>query len=415
MEIIQHIAQKINEYGGRIFYVGGCVRDKILGIQYEDIDLEVFHLGLDELMTILEQFGPLDLIGQNFGVIKLINYPQFDFSLPRKEHATGPLHTDFAISIDDNLTYIDAARRRDFTCNALMQDVLTGEILDFFAGINDMNDYTLRHVDHHTFGDDALRGLRAAQFAARFKFTIALETQELIQPLHYHALANERIQTELQKGFFNFNTRYFLTVLFELNIAQQLLAPLVGLKTKDADKYDNMLELLEQIDELHYEDILAEPLKLTALIFYLPDLAARKVLETFTNKQKLIQSVLALRQAILDTAHLTSATDIRRLKNRLPDMTRYWIFLSHFSTIDNKIIPTQFKTLEDYQRFFLMSIKNNPTHAPLIQGRDLIALGFTPNHDFAHLLRYAQTLEEQGLDKKGIEAELTRSRSDVKH
>jgi len=409
MQVIEQIATKISEYGGRTFYVGGYVRDKMLQVPHEDIDIEVFHLTLDELTSILEQFGPLDLIGKTFGVIKIENYPQLDFSLPRKETRTGAAHTDFAISIEQDLSYIDAAKRRDFTCNALMQDVLTGEVLDFFAGVVDINHRILRHIDDDTFTEDTLRGLRGAELAARFQLNIELETRELIRTLYYDNLSEERIQAELQKGLFSFHARSFMTLLYDLNIMQQLLQPLIQLKTRHADKYDNTLELLEQIDELHYERALAEPLKLAALVFYLSEGAARDVIGTFTSSKKMIQSVLALRQTIIDTMYVETATDARRLKNRLRDTTQYWLLLSHLATIDKTIIPAQFQDLEDYQRFFLMSIKNNPGTAPLIQGRDLIALGFNPDKDFADLLQYAKNLEEAGLDKQSIKDELTRS------
>jgi tRNA nucleotidyltransferase (CCA-adding enzyme) len=415
MEVIQQIAKKISEHGGRTFYVGGFVRDALLQIPHEDIDLEVFHLSLRELTHILEQFGPVDHIGKNFGVLRLTNYPQLDFSLPRKEIKKGPHHTDFEITIAKNLPYIEAARRRDFTANALMQDVLTGEILDFFAGIVDIKSRILRHVDDARFGEDALRGLRAAQFAVRFNFSIDLETQELIRGFYYDALSDERIQAELQKGFFSFNARHFLFLLFELRVSEQRITPLTQLKTMQAEKYDNTLELLEQIDQLHYEAALAQPLKLTALIFYLPKTAAIEVLKTFGTNQTLCKHVLALQRAIQQTQSVNTATDARRLKNNLPDTTQYWIFLSHLALIDKNIIAKQFKNLEDYQRFFLMSIKNNPGSAPLIQGRDLIALGFSPDKDFSDLLRYARALEEEGLDKKSIETELTRAHTDVKH
>jgi len=71
MELIEQIAKKISESGGRTFFVGGYVRDKLLKAPHEDIDIEVFHLSFKALTDILEQFGPLDLIGKKFGVIKL--------------------------------------------------------------------------------------------------------------------------------------------------------------------------------------------------------------------------------------------------------------------------------------------------------------------------------------------------------
>lgn len=89
--------------------------------------------------------------------------------MPRRESRTGAGHRDFAVAVDPFLPPQVAASRRDFTINAMMMDVLSGEILDFFGGRRDLQNHIIRHVSDASFADDALRAYRAAQFAARLE------------------------------------------------------------------------------------------------------------------------------------------------------------------------------------------------------------------------------------------------------
>jgi tRNA nucleotidyltransferase (CCA-adding enzyme) len=172
------IAEYVSRAGGRTFYVGGFVRDRILGIDNKDVDIEVHGIAPEELFTILEKVGEPLAYGKSFGVFALKG-EDIDIAMPRRERAVGKGHRDFEIDVDPFIGTEQAARRRDFTMNALMEDVLTGEIIDHFGGQQDLKDGIIRHIDPVTFVEDPLRVLRGAQFAARFKFAIADETAEL--------------------------------------------------------------------------------------------------------------------------------------------------------------------------------------------------------------------------------------------
>jgi tRNA nucleotidyltransferase/poly(A) polymerase len=93
-------------------------------------------------------------------------------SLPRRDSKAGRGHRGFVVTGDPDMSIAEAARRRDFTVNAISRDPLTGEHFDPFDGRRDLERRLLRVVDPQTFGDDSLRVLRAVQFAARFGFTI---------------------------------------------------------------------------------------------------------------------------------------------------------------------------------------------------------------------------------------------------
>jgi tRNA nucleotidyltransferase (CCA-adding enzyme) len=191
------LAHAIHEAGGRALLVGGCVRDQLMGAQPKDWDLEVYDLDPARLREILDQFGPVNVVGEAFTVYKLGKH--LDVSIPRRERKSGRGHRAFVIEGDPAMSVTEATRRRDFTINAILQDPLTGEIIDPFNGRSDIEQRLLRAVSAETFAEDSLRVLRAAQFAARFEFEIDPETVELCRTIDLSDLPAERIWGELEK------------------------------------------------------------------------------------------------------------------------------------------------------------------------------------------------------------------------
>lgn len=198
-DLAYRIAQEVNAIGGAAYFVGGYVRDQILNRDNKDIDIEVHGISPDKLYQLLSNLGPCETKGVSFGVYGIKHY-DLDISLPRSESSSGRGHKDFEVFVDPYLGVEKASSRRDFTINAMMQEVLTGEIVDCHKGKTDLANKIIRHVDDATFLDDPLRVLRAAQFAARFDFAIAPETIELCKQADLTALPSERIQTELEKA-----------------------------------------------------------------------------------------------------------------------------------------------------------------------------------------------------------------------
>ena len=196
--IEKQIAQLVKEKGGRTFYVGGYVRDKLLNIENKDVDIEIHGINKEQLQDILKQVGDPISYGKSFGIYSLKGY-DIDIALPRSEKAIGKGHKDFKIDVDPFIGYKQAARRRDITINALMQDVLTDEILDYYNGLDDLKNKIIRQVDSSTFIEDPLRVLRVAQFASRFEFEVAQETIELCKTIDLSFLSKERVEEELRK------------------------------------------------------------------------------------------------------------------------------------------------------------------------------------------------------------------------
>ncbi|MCA9668316.1 MAG: HD domain-containing protein [Myxococcales bacterium] len=192
------VAQAIAEAGGRALVVGGFVRDLLLGIASKDVDIEVYGLPLEELERVLSRFGKLLRVGRAFGVLRVRGL-DVDFSMPRRDNKTGAGHRGFQVQLDPSLDFAEAARRRDLTINSIALDPLSGEIIDPHGGREDLEARRLRATDPAHFAEDPLRGLRAAQFAARFEMQPDAELVALCRELDLSELAGERLFEEFRK------------------------------------------------------------------------------------------------------------------------------------------------------------------------------------------------------------------------
>ncbi len=202
LDLAREIALAARAAGGRALIVGGWVRDRLRGHPSKDIDLEVFGVPQDRLAPLLAPFGRVEAVGQSFPVYKVVVEGKgdlIDVALPRRESKTGRGHKGFEVVGDPAMTVEDAARRRDFTVNAIAWDPLTDTCEDPFDGRADLDRRVLRAVDLTTFGDDSLRVLRAVQFAARFEFALDADTAALCRRTTLDDLPAERIWGELEK------------------------------------------------------------------------------------------------------------------------------------------------------------------------------------------------------------------------
>jgi tRNA nucleotidyltransferase (CCA-adding enzyme) len=195
-DLAASIIAAIRDAGGRALIVGGWVRDRLMGRTSKDIDIEVYGLPADSLRAVLATFGPVNVVGESFTVYKVAD---IDVALPRRESKVGRGHKGFEVHGDPTLSPREAARRRDFTINAIAWDPLTDEYLDPFDGRADIERRTLRAVDPSTFGEDSLRVLRAIQFAARFEFNLDEPTADLCRSIPLDDLPAERIWGEIEK------------------------------------------------------------------------------------------------------------------------------------------------------------------------------------------------------------------------
>lgn len=209
MEFLPSLAfvRALQESGGRVYMVGGTLRDRLLGKAHKDFDLLVVGIPQNELIQLLRRHGRVQLIGRSFGVIKFQPHgwtdPPIDIALPRTETSTGIGHRDFDIAFDHDLPIEVDLTRRDFTINAMALDLANEQLVDPFGGYQDLQRHRLRQVSPQSFPEDPLRILRGVQFAARFSLHVEADT---LQAMRQHAalittVAPERIAEELRKLF----------------------------------------------------------------------------------------------------------------------------------------------------------------------------------------------------------------------
>ena len=190
----------IEDAGGHGYLVGGCVRDALLrpGSIPKDVDIEAYGLEPTHLAEALSGVARVDEVGKAFSVLTVRTGGEpFDVALPRTERRTGPGHRDFEVDVDPYADPSRASARRDFTINALMFDPRTGEVVDHWGGLGDLEFGILRHTTP-AFAEDPLRVLRGARFAARFGFTMDPATVELARALapEFASLSTERVWGE---------------------------------------------------------------------------------------------------------------------------------------------------------------------------------------------------------------------------
>ena len=198
----------------KIYCVGGAVRDRLLGLTVQDRDWVVVGSTPEEMVT--QGFQP---VGKDFPVFL---HPQTheEYALARTERKTAPGYQGFVIHAAPDVTLEQDLLRRDFTINAIAQEVddklANGKLIDPHNGVADLRAGILRHVSA-AFSEDPVRILRAARFAARFGFSIAPETLKLMRDMvnngEVDALVAERVWQELARGLMEKKpSRFFETL-----------------------------------------------------------------------------------------------------------------------------------------------------------------------------------------------------------
>lgn len=377
------ILNDLQELGSKPILVGGCVRDSFLNKKIKDYDVEIFNFySLEILEKSLKKFGNVNLVGKSFGVLTLkIDEYDFDFSLPRIEKKVGNSHTDFEVSTNANLSFKEAAIRRDFTINAIGYDYFKNEILDPFGGMNDLKNKIIKHIDDKTFVEDSLRVYRSVQFASRFEFKIDENTKILCKKIvssgELKFLPKERVFEELKKLFLKSKKPSLgLNLLKEFNIMNI---------EQNLEEIDNLAFILK---DKNYDDFRKLYLFYSCLCKGMNEDETFSFIKNLTDDKKFIKNIL-----ILNETNLTN--DIKMLKR-----------LSLKLKLEDLIVLNQaFKnqiSLEVFEILKNLDILNTPIK-PLVLGKDLIKLGFVPSEKFKEILDFAFDLQiEDDLSKSNI-------------
>jgi tRNA nucleotidyltransferase (CCA-adding enzyme) len=196
----------------KMYKVGGCVRDKILGIKSQDIDYVV----VGATTTYMQQLGFVP-VGRHFPVF-IDPKTQIQYALARTERKTGVGYHGFTFYASPDVTLEEDLSRRDITINAIAEDK-SGELIDPFNGITDLKNKIIRHTTA-AFAEDPLRVLRVARFRAKLGFNIADETLKLMKQICFRNelehLSGERIWDELRKTLLTPNPLEFFATLNQI-------------------------------------------------------------------------------------------------------------------------------------------------------------------------------------------------------
>lgn len=429
-EMARRIAERVAELGGRAYYVGGYVRDRLMKIESKDIDIEVHGITPASLASILDSLGKRMTIGESFGIYGLKGYT-IDVAMPRKENLRGVGHRDFDVTVDPFIGVKGAARRRDFTVNALMEDVLTGEVIDSFGGLRDLRDGVLRHVSDESFGEDPLRVLRGAQFAARFGFKVADETLAIFGKMRLDALSKERVEGELEKALTKAEKP---SVFFDvLRSADKLddwfpeLRDLIGIRQNEkyhaeGDAFTHTMMVLDAAAKSRENASDPFGFMIAALTHdfgkavttecidgvihsYGHETAglpiAEKFLHRLTSNTHRTKYVLNLCRLHMKPNALASAGASVKSTNKMFDEAicpRDLILLARADVCGKKSEGgdgdnTEFLTerLEFFEEYM---------SRPFVSGEDLIKAGLAPGKDFSDVLAYAHKLRLAGVEKE---------------
>ena len=429
-QLARAIAEAVSARGGACYYVGGYVRDALLGIENKDIDMEVHGVSPSVLEDILKDFGEVITVGASFGIYNLKGC-SLDIAMPRKETARGTGHRDFDVVVDPFIGTEKAALRRDFTINALMQNVLTVEITDHFGGRADLEKGVIRHVNDSSFAEDPLRVLRAAQFAARFDFEIAEETVALCSSMDLTALSKERVETELEKALLKADKpSVFFEILRKMNQLDywfKELADIIGVPQNpqfhaEGDVWTHTMMVLDQA--VKYRDKAENPkgFMLAALCHDYGKAVCTQVvdgrirsigheteglplveafLNRITSETKLINYVLNLCALHMKPNALASMNAGVKSTNRMFDQAQDPTALVYMAMADNygRIMADGITPHEDFL-FERLEVYSVIMSKPFVQGRDLIESGLEPNEKFSEYLDYAHKLRLAGVDKE---------------
>ena len=426
-KIVKTISRTLAEKGAKAIIVGGSVRDHFLKLPIKDYDVEVYGLErIEQLEEILKEYGSVNLVGKSFGILKFVHLgEEKDFSFPRTEKKVAKGHDGFEITCNGRMDFIEASLRRDFTINAMGYDIEEQGFIDPHGAEEDMQQKVLRHINDKTFGEDPLRVYRAIQFCARFGYSLARETtllcKKMVEEGVLEELPKERIYIEFKKlllkspkpsvGFKLMRElgllRYYPELEAIIDIPQSpfwhpegdvwihtlmSVDKMVKLKTGD-EKRDLKLMfavLCHDLGKATHTQI--RPDRISAIGHEIAGVEpTKRFLYRLTDEHSFIDSILPLVKY-----HMTPSQYFRGgAKNRTIRKLSTEVNIEEVVTVARadflgRTTEASIKGIYKAGDWLLDKAKNldiyNHPPKPLIQGRDLIALGLKPSKEFRNIL-----------------------------
>jgi len=246
-------ANKIANIGGVAYFFCGCVPGEIMNNTPPDIYIVVCGITVDKFNSVFTA----KQTGNAFPVFRLdIENQEIEVAFARIERKVSEGHNGFVMEFSPNVTIEEDLIRRDVTMNAIAKNILTGEILDPFNGIEDIRNYIIRATSNH-FVEDALRVLRVARFAAKYNFIVDDNTIELMASCREELkhISFERVIIELKKALATDKPSVFFNVLKKANCLDVVFPEIYHLigKTQpekfhpEGDAYNHSMIVLDTV------------------------------------------------------------------------------------------------------------------------------------------------------------------------
>ena len=263
----------IYDNSDKLYYIGGVVRDKLLGVKSFDVDIT--YVG--NAIEYCSKFGEVIQENPDFGTIRVnVGGREVDFASTRSEIYEKKGHLPVVTKIGCSLK--EDVMRRDFTVNALAMSVSTGEIVDYTGGQKDLKDKILRVLHDESFIDDPTRIIRALKFRVRFGFDLEEHTRYLqekyLSDINYD-MSYKRVKKELMETF-NLNSHRAFEIFIQEGI-YKLVSP---------EKFE--------LPKVNIEELIKKyPVEHTWLVYIglLPDLSR---LEFTKEERKIVEDFRAI-------------------------------------------------------------------------------------------------------------------------
>jgi poly(A) polymerase len=411
VEIIRYL----HENGHRAFLVGGCVRDRLMGNIPQDYDVATDALP-DQITT---YFPQSERVGAQFGVVLVRGKEgaQVEVATFRSDglYTDGRRPDRVEFETDPRQDVL----RRDFTINALLENPIDGEIIDFVGGGQDLAKGIVRAIGdpERRFREDHLRMLRAVRFAARLEFTIDPLTMAAIRKLalQVRSVSAERIRDELVRILTEGHPRRGVELLDESGLLEIVLPEVKRLQGveqppeyhPEGDVWTHTLTMLDMLDRpsrtlalgvlLH--DIgkpamfrVAERIRFDGHVEAGVEIACR-ILERLKFSRAETEQVLAL----IDN-HMKFKDVLQMRKSTLKRFMRLPCFDEHLELHRIDCLASH-GNLDNWE-FVKERLEETPQEdlhpARLLTGRDLIAAGFRPGPKFGRALEEVETAQLEG-------------------
>jgi tRNA nucleotidyltransferase (CCA-adding enzyme) len=388
------IFDRLHQNRIRAVIVGGYIRDALMGVSSKDIDVELYGLSsILELENILQEFGDVNSVGKSFGVsILKLKTLSVDFTLPRVDSKISSGHKGFEISIDSSMDFKTAAKRRDFTMNAMGLDIQTKEFLDPYNGLKDLKKKILKEVDARTFKEDPLRILRAVQFCARFNLQMSSSLfflcQDMLQQNLLSELSQERIFAEYSKLLQSSKPSIGFKLLKELSILEVQNFNDVMLSV---DYFATIKTKNTKTDTAIMLTILTERLSEQESVKFISKFTAEK--KTFTKVHLLKEVYASLSRSIKNNSLEDIALYKGAQKVKISELLLLYSAMNLSKKVSNRV----------EQRAKKLNILETPLK-PLIQGRDIIKLGVKASNKFSKILNDSYEAQMKALFSSKEEA-----------